>query len=213
MRSHPFRKATFGVGPPPSMSPRLFLLSPANPAGRRGHLLRTSVNVDVAMRLRSPVGAPIGEVYRFISGLYFRGKLAYAERFARGQTYVITPCHGLLSPETPITIDTFDALARVNIDPADPRYLEPLIRDLVPIAAEWPGDVVLLGSVASPKYTRPLLDILGERLLFPATFVGRGDMSRGGVLLRAVDAGQELEYVPVSGATLKGVRPPRLSKR
>jgi hypothetical protein len=192
------------------MSPRLFLLSPANPAGRRGLLLRTSVNVDVAMRLRSPDGAPIGEVYRFISGLYFRGKLAYAERFAPGQTYVITPCQGLLSPETPITLDTFDALAGVDIDPADPRYLEPLIRDLVAIAAEWPGDVVLLGSVASPKYTRPLLDILGERLLFPATFVGRGDMSRGGVLLRAVEAGEELAYVPVSGATLKGVRPPKL---
>jgi hypothetical protein len=192
------------------MSPRLFLLSPANPSGRRGHLLRTSVNVDVAMRLRSPDGAPIGEVYRFISGLYFRGKLAYAERFAPGQTYVITPCQGLLSPETPITLDTFDALAGVDIDPADPRYLEPLIRDLVAIAADWPGDVVLLGSVASPKYTRPLLDILGERLLFPATFVGRGDMSRGGVLLRAVEAGEELAYVPVSGATLKGVRPPKL---
>ena len=195
------------------MNPRLFLLSPANPAGRRGQLLRSSVNIDVARRLRSPQGAPIGEVYRFISGLYFRGKLTYAERFAPSQTYVITPCQGLLSPETLITMDGFERLAAVPIDPADPRYLEPLIRDLVPIAADWPGDVVLLGSVASPKYTRPLLDILGDRLLFPATFVGRGDMSRGGVLLRAAEAGQELEYVAVSGAVLQGTRPPRLTPR
>jgi hypothetical protein len=195
------------------MSSRLFLLSPANPSGRRGQLLRTSVNVDVALRLRSPDGAPIGEVYRFISGLYFRGKLTYAERFAPGHTYVITPCQGLLSPETSITSDVFDELAGVPIDPADPRYLGPLMRDLVPIAAEWPGDVVLLGSVASPKYTAPLLDVLGDRLLFPSTFVGRGDMSRGGILLRAAEAGEELEYVPVTGAVLKGTRPPRLPRR
>ncbi|HTV00331.1 MAG TPA: hypothetical protein VMF13_07345 [Luteitalea sp.] len=195
------------------MSPRLFLLSPANASGRRGRLLRTSVNVDVALRLRSPNGAPIGEVYRFISGLYFRGKLTYAERFAPGSTYVITPCQGLLSPETSITMDVFEQLAGVPIDPADPRYLEPLVRDLVPIAAEWPGDVVLLGSVASSKYTKPLLDVLGDRLLFPSTFVGRGDMSRGGVLLRAAEAGEELAYVPVAGAVLKGTRPPRLPRK
>ena len=208
-----FHEATVGVGLPSEMSPRLFLLSPANPSGRRGRLLRTSVNVDVARRLRSPQGAPIGEVYRFISGLYFRGKLTYAERFAPGSTYVITPCQGLLSPETSITMDVFEELAGVPIDPSDPRYLQPLIRDLVPIAAEWPGDVVLLGSVASPKYTRPLLDVLGDRLLFPSTFVGRGDMSRGGVLLRAAEAGEELAYVPVAGAVLKGTRPPRLPRK
>jgi hypothetical protein len=191
---------------------RLFLLSPANAGGPRGHLLRTSVNVELGARLRSPDGAPLGEIYRFISGLYFRGKLAYADHFAPGRTYVITPCRGLLPPETPMTRDDFDALARVPIDADEPRYLTPLVRDLARVAATWPGEVVLLGSVASPKYTRPLLDALGARLLFPATFVGRGDMSRGGVLLRAVRAGQELEYIPVAGAVLRGARPPRLPR-
>ena len=189
---------------------RLFLLSPANAAGPRGALLRTSPNVELGTRLRSPEGAPIGELYRFISGLYFRGKLAYAEHFGPGRSYVITPCRGLLPPSTPLTYDDFDALARVPIDADEPRYVEPLVRDIVRVAAAWPGEVVLLGSVASPKYTRPLLEALGTRLLFPATFVGRGDMSRGGVLLRAVRAGEELEYIPVAGAVLRGTRPPRL---
>ncbi len=189
---------------------RLFLLSPANAAGPRGQLLRTSPNIELGARLRSQEGAPIGEIYRFISGLYFRGKLAYAERFAPARSFVITPCRGLLRPDRPLTSGEFEALARVPIDADEPRYLAPLIRDLEHLTATWPGDVVLLGSVASPKYTRPLLEMLGGRLLFPATFVGRGDMSRGGVLLRAVRAGQELDYVPVAGAVLRGARPPKL---
>jgi hypothetical protein len=55
-----------------------------------------------------------------------------------------------------------------------------------------------------------LLAVLGERLHFPAEFVGRGDMSRGGLLLRAVRAGVELAYLPVAGAVRHGARPPRL---
>ena len=69
---------------------------------------------------------------------------------------------------------------------------------------------MLLGSIASPKYVDVLLDIFGERLLFPEAFVGRGDMSRGGLLLRCVASGEELTYVPVAGAVRKGARPPRL---
>jgi len=71
-------------------------------------------------------------------------------------------------------------------------------------------DVVLLGSVASPKYTQILVDIFGSRLLFPIDFVGRGDMSRGGLLLRMAAAGTELEYAAVSGSVLRGRRPPKL---
>ena len=52
--------------------------------------------------------------------------------------------------------------------------------------------VVLLGSIASPKYVDVLQDIFGARLLFPADFVGRGDMSRGGLMLRSVSAAEEL---------------------
>ena len=61
--------------------------------------------------------------------------------------------------------------------------------------------------------SRRLTRALGERLHFPVAFVGRGDMSRGGLLLRAVDAGRELDYGPVAGAVRHGTRPPRLEPR
>jgi hypothetical protein len=41
-------------------------------------------------------------------------------------------------------------------------------------------------------------------------FVGRGDMSRGGLLLRAARSGEELRYVPVAEAIRHGPRPARL---
>jgi hypothetical protein len=197
---------------PSTSSGRLFLLSPANAAGPRGRLLRTSSANVTATQLRSAEGASIGELYAFISALYFRGKLAYADRFAPGRTYVITPCLGLLAPQTRLQQPQFDELAAVPIDAAEPRYVEPLLRDISRLADQCDGEVVLLGSVASPKYTQPLLDVLGTRLVFPATFVGRGDMSRGGVLLRAARVGEELEYIPVAGAQLRGGRPPKLPK-
>jgi len=71
-------------------------------------------------------------------------------------------------------------------------------------------EVVLLGSIATNKYVEILERSLGDRLLFPAEFVGRGDMSRGGLLLRAVEAGEELAYRPVRGAERHGARPPKL---
>jgi hypothetical protein len=64
--------------------------------------------------------------------------------------------------------------------------------------------------VASEKYVEVLGGVFGARLVFPSAFVGRGDMSRGGLLLRAAAAGLELEYVPVLGAVRRGTRPPRL---
>ena len=60
------------------------------------------------------------------------------------------------------------------------------------------------------KYVTVLTAIFGDRLLFPIDFVGRGDMSRGGLLLRQAREGVELAYVPVIGATVHGVRPPKL---
>jgi hypothetical protein len=51
--------------------------------------------------------------------------------------------------------------------------------------------------VATGKYVDTLLPILGERLLFPADFAGRGDMSRGALLLRSVAEGKELPYIPI----------------
>src|SRR5260370_28213666 len=60
---------------------RVFLLSPANTGGLRGAMLmRDDLQFDLGKRLHGGV-ATIGEVYAFISGLYFRGKIAYASAF------------------------------------------------------------------------------------------------------------------------------------
>ncbi|MGC4085738.1 MAG: hypothetical protein QM736_27330 [Vicinamibacterales bacterium] len=66
-----------------SVSGRLFLLSPANCNGRRAQMvLSPRAAFDLAHRLRSQQGVPLGELFAFVSGLYFRGKLTYARRFA-----------------------------------------------------------------------------------------------------------------------------------
>lgn len=176
----------------------------------------------LAQQLQSPHGAPLGDIFSFVSGLYFRGKLAYARRFARppvpddpltaGGVLVITPSAGLRGADTSITAESFRAFARVDIDLKNPAYRKPLEQGArALLAAVGPDcEVVLLGSVASGKYVDPLVPIFGERLLFPIHFVGRGDMSRGGLMLRCVAAGLELDYVPVTGAVRHGQRPPRL---
>jgi hypothetical protein len=69
----------------------------------------------------------------------------------------------------------------------------------------------LLGSIATDKYVTPLLRVFGERLVFPRDFIGRGDMSRGGLLLRHAADARELEYVPVTTAVRHGKRPPKLA--
>jgi hypothetical protein len=52
---------------------------------------------------------------------------------------------------------------------------------------------------------------LGERLHYPSSFVGRGDMSRGGLLLRHAASGVELDYAVLDpGARRHGPRPPKL---
>lgn len=205
------------------MSSRIFLLSPANCSGRRAsQALAPEARFDIAERLRSPAGVPIGDLFAFISGLYFRGKLSYARRFATvpadasatagSGVHIITPNAGLLGPDTPVTTDVVRAFALSSIDADNVVYRRPLehsARMLHDAVGEVP--VILLGSIASPKYVDVLLGIFGERLCFPADFVGRGDMSRGGLLLRQVAAGIELEYVPVAGAVRTGTRPPKLT--
>jgi hypothetical protein len=197
---------------------RIFLLSPAHCGGERARLVfDPRARFDLAQRLRAASGAPLGEVFAFLSGLYFRGKLAYAEAFARPPVgrpgvLVITPTDGLVPAEEPVDFARLRRFAEVDIAAANARYVEPLLRDARRLAAALdPGcDVVLLGSIATGKYLEPLLGALGERLRFPADFVGRGDMSRGGLLLRCVRAGAELDYIGVSGAVRRGPRPPRL---
>jgi hypothetical protein len=199
----------------------VFLLSPANCGGTRARIVTSErATFDLAKRLRGPGGASLGEVFSFMSGLYFRGKLTYGRAFAApledgnpgsGGVFVITPNAGLRSPDTPVTLDAIRAFAAVDVSVDNPKYRRPLERSARALAAEI-GDcpVVLLGSIASPKYVDVLLGIFGDRLMFPQEFVGRGDMSRGGLLLRCAASGQELTYSPVAGAVRKGTRPPRL---
>ena len=198
-------------------SAKVFLLSPANCGGERAKLLfNPAAQFDLARQLRSRDGAPIGDTFAFLSGLYFRGKLAYARRFAPfpQDVLVITSDRGLVSPDVRVTLHELRALGDVPIDARDLRYREPLERDAKALSRRAPdAQGILLGSVASGKYVDVLLDVFGARLHFPADFVGRGDMSRGGLMLRAVEAGVELPYTPVSGAALRGKRPPRLQRR
>ena len=191
----------------------IFLLSPARCDGKRAKvLLNPKAEFPLAMRLREAEGAPIGEVFAFLSGLYFRGKLAYAGTFGPQSSYVITTDRGLVNPNARVRHTDLEAFACVDLAEAGDDFLIPLMRDAEQIAHETPAaPVVLLGSIATKKYVEPLLRVFGERLVFPTDFVGRGDMSRGGLLLRHVDAGRELEYTAVATAVRHGKRPPKLA--
>jgi hypothetical protein len=125
---------------------------------------------------------------------------------------VITPTSGLRAAETPVTMRALQVFAGVDIAANDPRYSKPLLTSARALDEELGPEceVVLLGSIASAKYVDVLTGVFGDRLLFPLDFVGRGDMSRGGLLLRCVRSGEELPYVPVTGAVRHGPRPPRL---
>jgi len=199
-------------------SGRIFLLSPAKAGGPRySMLMRDQADFDLARKLRA--GEATGEVYSFISGLYFRGKLAYSQAFPVGPpglpgALVIVPGAGLVPPDTIVTAEQLQAIAEIPVDEENPNFRDPLVAaaKLVDQHAGGASSYVLLGSVASRKYTTPLLEIFGERLLFPSAFVGRGDMSRGGLLLRHAHSGVELQYIAVRGALLHGARPPRLEK-
>ena len=202
------------------MVPRVFLLSPAYAGGQRAQMVMSELaQFDLARRLRSDDLPTLGEVFSFLSGLYFRGKLAYANAFANpavsgADVLVITPNRGLLRADLPISIADLKGFGEVDIAEDDPRYRKPLQRDVRKLAKGLPtAEIVLLGSIATGKYVEVLLENFGERLLFPADFVGRGDMSRGGLLLRRAVDRVELDYIPVAGAIRKGKRPPKLEPR
>ena len=110
---------------------------------------------------------------------------------------VITPGAGLIPPETLVTESELRTLAETDIHQDEPRYREPLERDarMLCTAAGPDCQFILLGSIATAKYMAPLLDCFGDRLVFPGDFVGRGDMSRGGLMLRCAREGRELDYV------------------
>ncbi len=197
---------------------RVFLLSPASSSGKRAALLfNDRADFELAKRVRTEAGAPLGEVFSFLSGLYFRGKLTYARMFedarARGASgvHLITSTDGICSPATMVTLKDLERFATVPIDADEERYRLPLERDAETLAAKIGAkcQVVLLGSIATSKYVDVLEPIFGARLLFPWEFLGHGDMARGAMLLQRATSGVELTYIPVSHPSRLGTRATR----
>ncbi|HEX9607556.1 MAG TPA: hypothetical protein VF962_10020 [Gemmatimonadaceae bacterium] len=200
---------------------RIFLLSPASSSGKRAALLfNDQADFDLARRVRTEEGAPLGEVFSFLSGLYFRGKLTYARMFedppprrASG-VHLITSTDGICSPATMVTLKDLQRFATVPIDADEERYRVPLERGARELAAKIGAkcEVVLLGSIATGKYVDVLEPVFGARLLFPREFLGHGDMARGGMLLQRATSGIELTYIPVSHPDRLGTRATRKAR-
>ena len=188
-----------------SATPRVFLLSPAHAGGRRAaSLLRAGATFDLACRLQT-TGIPLGEAFSFMSSLYFRGKLAYAETFANpppgvASCFVITPTRGLVEPTAVVGREYLYRMSHGRVDMMDAEYRDPLDRDLACLSEQIGAHVrvVLLGSIATRKYIPLLRGALGNRLVIPRDFVGLGNMSRGALLLRCVQEQAELEYISVT---------------
>lgn len=196
---------------------KIFLLSPAKVSGARAGLLLNPLAPFALAREFRRSGLALAEVFTFASGLYFRGKITYARHFAdagKGDVIrVITTNAGLLPPETMVTPEALRAFGTVDIHQDDERYHGPLRRDAKALARKLAkkGQAVLLGSIATAKYRDVLLECFGERLMFPSDFIGRGDMSRGALMLRAAKAERELPYITVAGAVFQGKRAPRIA--
>jgi hypothetical protein len=195
---------------------RIFLLSPASCGGKRAALLFSDrAEFEIARRIREEPGAPLGDVFTFLSGLYFRGKLTYARAFQKPPPrrafgiHLITSTDGLASPGLMVTLADLERFATVPIDVGESRYRLPLEADARKLAEKIGPrcEVVLLGSVATGKYVDVLLPIFGDRLLFPKEFLGHGDMARGGMLLQRAASGVELTYIPVSDPSRLRLRP------
>jgi hypothetical protein len=190
---------------------RVFILSPATAHGPRAQLLRNADSGSAFARRVREEGAPLGEVFSFLSGLYFRGKLEYARAFARSPrdveaVHVITMTDGLLSPD--MRISTRD-LERFALCPEGARTAaEALARSARTLVDRVNADteIVLLGSVSTGKYTDILAPIFGERLFFPRDILHIGQLARGALFLRHAREGRELDYLPVAEIIRAGRR-------
>jgi hypothetical protein len=191
---------------------RIYLLSPAHAGGKRAAMLfNTNAKFELAQRLRT-TGVPIGEMYSFMSPLYFRGKLTYATKFANAPSgtpgsLVITPSRGLVRPESVIKLGDVSELQNERLVTENPRYRDALERDLRTLseAIGRSAHVILLGSIATRKYVPLLSEILGDRLVVPRKFIGLGNMSRGALLLQCSRDGCELEYISASQALAEAI--------
>ena len=200
-----------GDMPDPSDRPRVFLISPATAHGPRATMLRKpGSGSSLARRLREG-GVPLGDVFSFLSGFYFRGKLEYARAFARAREAsdrirVITMTDGLVSPDATIAVEDLERYALCSEGTA--AAAATLERTASTFSQRiGPGaEVVLLGSVSTGKYTDLLAPIFGERLLFPRDVLHIGQLARGALFLRRAHDGEELEYVPVSEIARAGRR-------
>lgn len=155
----------------PAMTRRVYLLSPANCSGKRAsYLLNPGATFELARRFHR-AGLTLGEAFTFMSGLYFRGKVAYAAAYGTspGAALVITPDRGLVPVEQVVTPADLRAMAAVPIDPAEARYNRPLVASVTELAAglKDADEVVLLGSIATGKYVDLLKGPLGERIRRP----------------------------------------------
>jgi hypothetical protein len=195
---------------------KIFLLSPALMSGVRAkQLMSPRAQFTAAESFRSSEGVTIAEAFSFMSCLYFRGKIAYATQFAApplgwtgAATYIITPGFGLVPPDWSLNITRMRQLQRTSVDPKSRAYRQPLENHAEELAErigrlDTEAAVVLLGSIATGKYVDLLWPIFQERLLYPRSFAGIGDMSRGALMLRAARSGEELEYDPVESVLFK----------
>ncbi|HEY0781910.1 MAG TPA: hypothetical protein VGE98_05600 [Thermoanaerobaculia bacterium] len=178
---------------------RLFLLSPANTSGKRAARWCDPAFVHPqALALRDG-GLPVGDAFSHLSTLYFRGKIAYARRFAAhdADVLVIAPGFGLVPPSWSVTLERLEAMRATRVDLEDSSYTAPMVEHCAALAGRLPAsaEIVLLGSLATGKYLDLLTPAFGDRLRVPRAFVGAGEMQRGSLLLRAVRAGEEREYV------------------
>jgi hypothetical protein len=191
--------------------PRAFLISPATAHGPRAlSLRRPESNSPFARRLREE-GVPLGDVFSFLSGLYFRGKLEYARTFARSHgdepgVRIITMTDGLVSPDALISRDDLERYATcADGASAAVALLEQTAIELSDrLGAD--ADVVLLGSVSTGKYTDLLGPIFGARLLFPRDVLHIGQLARGALFLQRARDRRELEYMSVSDIVRAGRR-------
>ncbi|MGH7872435.1 MAG: hypothetical protein ACREQO_09470 [Candidatus Binatia bacterium] len=198
---------------------RIFVLSPASCNGLRARwLLKKNSRADLALRLRG-AGAPLGEVFTYLSALYFRGKLTYAQTYAEPPPgcpgiLIITPTAGLVPHDSSIQLTKLRGFSRVPIHLKNRLYCSSLRHSARKLAVNLDPDceLILLGSVGTRKYLDILAPIFGERLRIPAEFVGLGDMSRGGLLLRCVRENCQLNYIDAASVTTPGPKRSRMNR-